>query len=181
MGVEIMKELFRYMHAKILLYLFICLGKNRHICRRCTTLPRCHCTADKKPIICPVTGFPPPLKSFLICAVVATVQRRHQSSVMWLKRCRPLPSRLCTEVKVTAGREGAWLACAAGDTKRSLQTSHRSTQTKRYSCNSGAAEQQSAGSVGGFSKKRVSLCALLDFGSAKRGAGFRVDDMQQRK
>lgn len=83
-------------------------------------------------------------------------------------------------VKVTAGPEGAGLACAAGDTKRSLQTSHRSTQTKRYSCNSGAAVQQSAGSVGGFNKKRVSLCALLDFGSAK-GAGFCVDDMQQKK
>lgn len=101
---------------------------------------------------------------------MATEQRRHQSSVMWLKRCRPLPSRLlhCC-AKVTAGREGAGLACAAGDTKRSLQTSHRSTQTKRYSCNSGAAVQQSAGSVGGFNKKRVSLCALLDFGSAKKG------------
>lgn len=122
---------------------------------------------------------PPPLKRFLICAVVATVQRRRQSSVMWLKRCRPLPSRLshCC-AKVTAGREGAGLACAAGDTKRSLQTGHRSTQTKRYSCNSGAAVQQSAGSVGGFNKKRVSLCAPLDFGSAKKrgGAGFCVDD-----
>lgn len=44
-----------------------------------------------------------------------------------------------------------------------IRTSYRSTQTKRYSCNFGAAVQQSAGNVGGFNKKWVSLCAQLDF------------------
>lgn len=106
---------------------------------------------------------------FLLCKIAA-VLCTHGFALTALHCC----------VDVTTGRESEALASAAGASRRSLQTSSRSTQTKRYSCNSGAAVQQSAGSVGGFNKKRVSLCALLDFGAAK-GTSLRADDMQTKK
>lgn len=123
----------------------------------------CHYIALKNQITC----FPY-LKMFLICKIAA-VLGTHCFALTALHGC----------VDVTTGRESEALASAAG-ARRSLQTSRRSTQTKRYSCNSGAAVQQSAGSVGGFNKKRVSLCALLDFGAAK-GTSLRADDMQTKK
>lgn len=92
------------------------------------------------------------LKSFLICAVVVTKRLRDVAQSL-----RPLPCR----VEVTTSRESAPLASTAGAIRRSLQTSHRSTQTKRYSCNSGAAVQQSAGSVGGFQQETsFTLCSV---------------------
>lgn len=43
--------------------------------------------------------------------------------------------------------------------RASHRPSHRSAQTKCFSCSFGAAvEQQAAGNVGGFNKKWVSLC-----------------------
>lgn len=72
-----------------------------------------------------------------------------------------LPSGLHCCEKVTASRQSE--AGKRRGRPNVIRTSYRSTQTKRYSCNFGAAVQQSAGNVGGFNKKWVSLCAQLDF------------------